>query len=588
MEATRIFDLPKRQLEKFPDLPMFVSKQNGEWKPMKTNTFLEHVNEISKGLIACGVQPGEKVGLISENRVEWNMIDYAIQQIGAVVVAIYPNISDNDYEYIFNDSSIKVCFTSNLDLYTRINHLKTKLPSLEQLYSIDAFDQTESWNVLIEKGKIIGQEEIDKRSVNVRHEDLAFLIYTSGTTGNPKGVMLSHKNIIADVIACEYSTPLIPYDRALTFLPACHAYERTIQYLYVYMGISIYFAESMDKIGDNLKEIKPNMITAVPRVIEKVYENIMQTGGQLTGIKHKIFDWAVKVGDEFVLEEEQRSICYNLKLALARKLVLKKWYEGLGGELKAIVTGSAAIQQRIVRVFLAAEIPIYEGYGLTEASPVIAVNCYRRGKKIGTVGPPLNGVEVKLAEDGEILVKGDIVMMGYHNLPEKTEEVIKDGWLYTGDIGEWVENKFLKIVDRKKEMYKTSGGKYIVPQQIEMKMIESPFIEQLMVVGEGEKFPGAFVVPSFSNLKKWAKQNAPEIDNLSHDDFQNSEMVRKKLEEEINQLNIHFGHWEQIKKIAIIPNEMTVERGEFTPTLKFKRKIILEKYKKQYQEIFNQ
>ena len=586
MEATRIFDLPKRQLEKFPDLPMFVSKQNGEWKSMTTKIFLDRVNEISKGLIACGVQPGEKVGLISENRVEWNMIDYAIQQVGAVVVAIYPNISDKDYEYIFKDSSIKLCFTSSQSLFNRINTLKTTLPSLEQLYTIDEFENTINWNVLIEKGKSIDISEVENRSNQVKHEDLAFLIYTSGTTGNPKGVMLSHKNIIADVIACEYSTPLNPYERALTFLPACHAYERTLQYLYVYMGLSIYFAESIEKIGDNLKEIKPHIMTAVPRVIEKVYEKIMATGAQLTGFKKSIFDWAVKIGDQYVLEDDQRSAIYNIKLAIARKLVLRKWYEGLGGELKAIVTGSAAIQQRIIRVFLAAEIPIYEGYGLTEASPVIAVNCYRRGKKIGTVGPILNGVEVKLAEDGEILVHGDIVMMGYLNLPDQTAEVIKDGWLHTGDIGEWVENKFLKIIDRKKEMYKTSGGKYIVPQQIEMKMVESPFIEQLMVVGENEKFPGAFVVPSYTNLKIWAKTNAPEIVNLAHDDFQKSEVVKKKLEEEINILNTNFGHWEQIKKIAIIPNELTIEGGELTPTLKFKRKVILEKYKNLYQEIF--
>ncbi|MFV0152315.1 long-chain fatty acid--CoA ligase [Empedobacter falsenii] len=586
MEVTRIFDLPKRQLEKFPDLSMFVSKQDGEWKPMSTKSFLDRVNQISKGLIACGVQAGDKVGLISENRVEWNMIDYAIQQIGAVVVAIYSNISDNDYEYIFKDSSIKLCFTSNQDLYTRINYLKTSLPSLEQLYSIDEVEHATSWNILIEKGQLIDLSEVEKRAAQVKHEDLAFLIYTSGTTGKPKGVMLSHKNIIANVIACEYSTPLNPYDRALTFLPACHAYERTLQYLYVYMGLSIHFAESMDKIGENLKEIKPHIMTAVPRVIEKVYEKIMTTGAQLTGVKKSIFNWAVKIGNEYVLEADQRSTLYNIKLAIARKLVLHKWYEGLGGELKAIVTGSAAIQQRIVRVFLAAEIPIYEGYGLTEASPVIAVNCFRRGKKIGTVGPPLKGVEIKLADDGEILVHGDIVMMGYYNLPEQTAEVIKDGWLHTGDIGEWVDHKFLKIVDRKKEMYKTSGGKYIVPQQIEMKMVESPFIEQLMVVGEGEKFPGAFVVPSYPNLLNWAKSNAPEIVNLSHDEFQKSKAVQKKIEDEINNLNTNFGHWEQIKKIAIIPNEMTVEGGELTPTLKFKRKIILEKYKKQYQEIF--
>lgn len=586
MEVTRIFDLPKRQLEKFPDLSMFVSKQDGEWKPMSTKSFLDRVNQISKGLIACGVQAGDKVGLISENRVEWNMIDYAIQQIGAVVVAIYSNISDNDYEYIFKDASIKLCFTSNQDLYTRINYLKTSLPSLEQLYSIDEVEHATSWNILIEKGQLIDLSEVEKRAAQVKHEDLAFLIYTSGTTGKPKGVMLSHKNIIADVIACEYSTPLNPYDRALTFLPACHAYERTLQYLYVYMGLSIHFAESMDKIGENLKEIKPHIMTAVPRVIEKVYEKIMTTGAQLTGVKKSIFDWAVKIGDEYVLEADQRSTLYNIKLAIARKLVLHKWYEGLGGELKAIVTGSAAIQQRIVRVFLAAEIPIYEGYGLTEASPVIAVNCFRRGKKIGTVGPPLKGVEIKLADDGEILVHGDIVMMGYYNLPEQTAEVIKDGWLHTGDIGEWVDHKFLKIVDRKKEMYKTSGGKYIVPQQIEMKMVESPFIEQLMVVGEGEKFPGAFVVPSYPNLLNWAKSNAPEIVNLSHDEFQKSKAVQKKIEDEINNLNTNFGHWEQIKKISIIPNELTIEGGELTPTLKFKRKIILEKYKKEYHEIF--
>ncbi|MFV0178929.1 long-chain fatty acid--CoA ligase [Empedobacter falsenii] len=586
MEVTRIFDLPKRQLEKFPDLSMFVSKQDGEWKPMSTKSFLDRVNQISKGLIACGVQAGDKVGLISENRVEWNMIDYAIQQIGAVVVAIYPNISDNDYEYIFKDSSIKLCFTSNQDLYTRINYLKTSLPSLEQLYSIDEVEHATSWNILIEKGQLIDLSEVEKRAAQVKHEDLAFLIYTSGTTGKPKGVMLSHKNIIADVIACEYSTPLNPYDRALTFLPACHAYERTLQYLYVYMGLSIHFAESMDKIGENLKEIKPHIMTAVPRVIEKVYEKIMTTGAQLTGFKKSIFDWAVKIGNEYVLEADQRSTLYNIKLAIARKLVLHKWYEGLGGELKAIVTGSAAIQQRIVRVFLAAEIPIYEGYGLTEASPVIAVNCFRRGKKIGTVGPPLKDVEIKLADDGEILVHGDIVMMGYYNLPEQTAEVIKDGWLHTGDIGEWIDHKFLKIVDRKKEMYKTSGGKYIVPQQIEMKMVESPFIEQLMVVGEGEKFPGAFVVPSYPNLLNWAKSNAPEIVNLSHDEFQKSKAVQKKIEDEINNLNTNFGHWEQIKKISIIPNELTIEGGELTPTLKFKRKIILEKYKKEYHEIF--
>ena len=584
--SLRLFDLAKRQLEIYPDLPMFVSKTNGEWQGITTKVFLDHVNEISKGLIACGVKAGDKVALISENRVEWNMIDFAVQQIGGVMVAIYPNISDNDYQYIFNDASIKLCFVSNIDLYTRLDALRDKLPTLEYLFSINKYDNAQNWQFLIDRGQSISQTEIDECSAKVTNEDLAMLIYTSGTTGNPKGVMLTHKNVISDVVACEYSTPLEPYHRALTFLPACHAYERTLQYLYIYMGLSIYFAESTDKIGENLKEIKPHIMTAVPRVIEKVYEKIMEKGSHLSGFKNKLFHWAVRIGEQYDLDENKLSFIYKLKLAVARKLILQRWYEGLGGELIAIVTGSAGIQEKIVRTFLAAEIPIYEGYGLTEASPVVAVNCFKRGKKIGTVGPPLNGVEVKLAEDGEILVHGDIVMKGYYNNPEATAEVLKNGWLYTGDIGEWIDGKYLKIIDRKKEMFKTSGGKYVVPQQIENKMMESPFISQFIVVGEGEKFPGALVVPNYQSLLKWSKDNNKGIDNLSFEEFQKNNSVKEKIEDEINRININFGHWEQIKKIAIIPTELSIESGELTPTLKYKRKVILEKYKKQYQEIY--
>lgn len=574
----RLFDLPYCQLELFPGLNMLNTKINGTWKKITSQQFIDYVNEVSRGLVAYGIKPGEKIGLISENRLEWNVIDMAIQQVGGVVVAIYPNISDADYQYIFSDAEIKLCFVSNESLYQRVNALKSNLPSLAHLFMLNVHDDYLHWSLLARAGDAINQAEIEKLKGAVKEDDLATLIYTSGTTGTPKGVMLSHKNILSNSIAADRPTPTKAYDKSLTFLPSCHAYERMIQYLYMYKGMQVFYAESMDAIGENIKEVEPDMISAVPRLLEKVYEKIMAKGNELTGFKRKLFFWAVEIGEQYDPNPENRDLIYNLKYKIAHQLVLSKWKEGLGGKLGAVCSGSAPLNQRLMRLYFAAKVNVYEGYGLTEASPLISVNSYQDGVLIGSVGPAIPGVEFKLAEDGEIMVKGPNVMKGYYNNPTATAEVIKDGWLLTGDIGEIVDNKFLKIIDRKKEMFKTSGGKYIVPAQIESKMLESDYIEQFMVVGENQKFPGALVVPSYQNLLSWAKQNAKDIVNLSRADFLNSGPVKTKLDQEIGLINKNFGNWEAIKSFIIVLNEFTIEGGELTPTLKLKRKIISKKY----------
>ena len=585
-QPKRLFDLPYRQLELFPNLNMLNTKVNGQWVPINSQQFIDLVNEVSKGLIAYGVQPGDKVGLISENRLEWNVIDFAIQQVGAVVVAIYPNISDADYQYIFANAEIKLCIVSNENLYHRIEFLKKDLPTLNHLFMINEKAGLTNISVLKEAGKIIDQKDVDTLKNGVHEDDLATLIYTSGTTGNPKGVMLTHKNILSNSIAADRPTPTKAYDKSLTFLPACHAYERMIQYLYMYKGMQVYYAQSMDTIGEDIKEVEPDMISAVPRLLEKVYEKIMAKGNELTGFKRNLFYWAVEIGEQYDPNPSNRNLIYNIKYFFAHRLVLSKWKQGLGGRLGAVCSGSAALNQRLMRLYFAAKVNVYEGYGLTEASPLISVNSYQDGVLIGSVGPAIPGVKFKLAADGEIMVKGDNVMKGYYKNPEATAEVIKDGWLYTGDIGQIIDGKFLKIVDRKKEMFKTSGGKYIVPTQIESKMVESDYIEQFMVVGENQKFPAALVVPSYQNLKDWAKSNANDLLDLSKEEFLVSDAVTKKISEEINRLNKNFGNWETIKKFKIIPNEFTIEGGELTPTLKLKRKVITSKYEKLIDEIY--
>lgn len=582
--ATRLFDLAYLQYDIAPDFPMFSFKKDNKWVTLSNAEFIEQVNKTSKGLIALGVQAGEKVALISENRVEWNILDFAIQQIGAVVVAIYPNISTLDYTYIFNHAEIKNCIVSSKELYTKILTIKDDCPQLSAIYSFEKEDDLNHWKDFVASGEIITDETLNQLRDGIKPDALASIIYTSGTTGNPKGVMLSHKNLLADTCSSEYSFPVQRGDRALSFLPVCHAYERVFQYVYMYKGLTIFFAQSMDTIGEDFKSVKPHIFSAVPRVLEKVYEKIMATGEQLTGIKRKLFFWSINLGEKYTLEG--RSWWYDLQLKIARKLVFSKWRKAFGGDIKGIASGSAALQQRLIRLYMAAGIPIYEGYGLTEAGPCIAVNCYRRGMKIGTVGLPLIHIEIKLAPDGEILTKGDNNMIGYYKNPEATAEAIKDGWLYTGDIGEWVDGKFLKIIDRKKEMFKTSGGKYIVPQQIESRLVESPFIEQAMVLGEGRKFPAALIFSNYANLLEWSKTAFPTLSNLSRRDFLNSPELKQKIESELNRINKNFGNWEQIKKFAIIPNEMTIETGELTPTLKMKRKVILQKYEREIEQIY--
>ncbi|WP_336833311.1 long-chain fatty acid--CoA ligase [Sphingobacterium siyangense] len=582
--ATRLFDLAYLQYNIAPDFPMFSFKKGNEWVKVSNTYFIEQVNETSKGLIALGVQPGEKVALISENRIEWNILDFAIQQIGAVVVAIYPNISTLDYTYIFNHAEIRKCIVSSKTLYTKILTIQDDCPQLNAIYSLDKEDGLNHWHDFVSKGEIITDETLNQLRDGIKTDTLASIIYTSGTTGNPKGVMLSHKNLLADTLSSEYSFPVERGDRALSFLPVCHAYERVFQYVYMYKGLTIFFAQSMDTIGEDFKSVKPHIFSAVPRVLEKVYEKIMATGEQLTGVKRKLFFWSLSVGEQYKLEG--RTWWYDFQLNIARKLVFSKWREALGGDIKGIASGSAALQERLIRLYMAAGIPIYEGYGLTEAGPCIAVNCYKRGMKIGTVGLPLIHIEIKLADDGEILTKGENNMIGYYKNPEATAEAIKDGWLYTGDIGEWVDGKFLKIIDRKKEMFKTSGGKYIVPQQIESKLVESSFIEQAMVLGEGRKFPAALIVPNYNNLLEWSRSAFPTLANLSRLDFLNSPELKQKIESELNRINQNFGNWEQIKKFILVPDEMTVETGELTPTLKMKRKVILQKYEQEIEDIY--
>lgn len=584
-EVKRLFDIPYNQLERFPNECMFSTKRAGEWDKLSTATFLDLVNSTSKGLVALGVKPGDRVGIVSSNRFEWNVSDIAIQQVGAIVVPIYPNISTNDYKYIFNDSGIKICFVGNSELFEKLSGIKSDIASLEGLYCYDQHESIPFWKEVGAAGNEVTSQTIEELKANVRNEDLATIIYTSGTTGNPKGVMLSHNNILSNVLACADRIPVDEQSRVLTFLPVCHVYERMLHYLYMYMGSAIYFAESLDTIGDNIREVKPHVFTAVPRLIEKVFDKIMAKGDELTGIKRKLFFWAVELAEKY--EVDGRSFGYNLKLKIARKLIFSKWQEALGGETRAIASGSAALQPRLARIFIAADIPILEGYGLTETSPVISVNCFKNGIRIGTVGSLLNGVKVKFAADGEILVKGPNVMMGYYNLPDKTaEDIDSDGWFHTGDIGEMVDGKFLKITDRKKEIFKTSGGKFVIPQAMENKFKESRFIEQIMVIGENQKFPAALIIPSFSFIKEWAKRKNLNFDNASNDEIIASIDVQNRIQKEVDKFNELYGNWEKIKKFKLLPKELSIESNELTPTLKLKRKIILEKYQTEVNQIY--
>lgn len=584
--AERLFEVPDHQLKNYPNSSMFVTKTAGLWVPVSTSDFIERTMNVARGLISMGVQAGDRVAVASSNRIEWNILDIAVQKTGAILVPLYPNISEGDYRFILTDCAAKICIVSNQELADKISNVREDVPSLAHLFSFDKLDSVPHWSFIEEQKTHTEEDQVQERMKMVKNEDLVTIIYTSGTTGNPKGVMLSHQNLLSNVSSCIEPIPADNNSRVLTFLPICHVYERMLHYLYMYLGCSIYFAESMDTIGENIKEVKPDLFSAVPRLIEKVFDKIMAKGEELKGIKKALFYWALNLAETY--DNVHASVFFKIKLGIARKLIFSKWKDALGGNVRAIASGSAALQPRLARIFLAADIPILEGYGLTETSPVVSVNNFVTGIRIGTVGALIEGVQVKIATDGEILVKGPNVMLGYYNNIEATNEVMdSEGWFHTGDIGEFQDGKYLKITDRKKEIFKTSGGKYIVPQAMENRFKQSRFIEQIMVIGEGEKFPAAFVVPNFAFAKEWANRHGLHFESMSNEEIVIQSEFIERMNEEIAEINQVFGNWEQVKKIALLPSEFTIDGGELTPTLKLKRKKILDKYQEGYQKIFS-
>ncbi len=575
MAVTRIFDIIPQLLEKYNKPNALAAKVNGKWVEYSTQEFADTVNYLSYGLLQLGIEREEKIGIISNNRPEWIFADYAIQQSGAVSVPIYPTISENDLNFIFNDAKIKYVFVSSIDLYNKVKAVAATLPSIKGIYTFNTIEGANHWTELVNIGKQNNKsKEIEVIKNSIKPNDLFSILYTSGTTGNPKGVMLSHDNLISNSIACQVLAPFHSSWKALSFLPLNHVYERMLNTLYLYLGVSIYYAESIDTVGENLKEVKPQIFVTVPRLLEKVYDKIIAKGSEQKGIKKAIFFWAVNLGLRFELNGAN-GWWYGLQLKIANKLVFTKWREALGGNVVAVASGGAALQPRLARVFNAAGIVCLEGYGLTETSPVISVNNFTPNSIcFGTVGPVIEHVKVSFAEDGEILVKGPNVMLGYFNRPDATAEAIdKEGWFHTGDIGEFVDNRFLKITDRKKEIFKTSGGKYIAPVMIENKIKESPFIEQVMVIGENEKYASALIVPSFAYLKEYCKLHKIEFN--SNEELIKKPEIKSRIVEEIEKVNKKLAHYETIKRPELLAREWTIDKNEMTPKLSLKRKVIM-------------
>ena len=582
---TRIFDLHYHQLTNYPKSDALTDKINGEWVPISTQSMIEQAEELASGLIELGLQPGDKVGIIANNRSEWLITDLGILIAGLINVPIYPTITEEDYEYILNNAEVKICFVSDEDLFQKVSSVKPKVPSLERLYSYNNVSACDHWTAVKKLGKGKNVEKIKEIRSSVKEDDLATLIYTSGTTGRPKGVMLTHKNLVSNSLASRKRLPLGSDSKSLSFLPLCHVYERMISYLYFYTGTSIYYAESLETIGDNLREVKPDVFTAVPRLLEKVYDKIVAKGTELTGIKKALFFWALGLGQRYELNGANGAF-YEFQLKLANKIIFNKWREALGGNAKAVASGAAALQPRLARVFLAAQIPVMEGYGLTETSPVLAVNEEANdGVRIGTCGRPLDNVQIKIADDGEILAKGPSVMLGYYKNEQATKEVFtEDGWFKTGDLGTLVEGQYLKITGRKKETFKTSGGKYVAPQLLENKMKESSFIEQIMVIGESEKHPAAIVQPSFDYLKEWCKRK--EIPYTTDAEMVKMERIHNRIMKDVDFYNESFAQYEQVKKIILAPSVWGIDSGEMTPTMKIKRRVLMENFKDQIESCY--
>ena len=590
VKVARIFDSIPELLKKGNIPDAFAGKENGTWVKYSTQQFADYVNNLSYGLLNLGVTAQDKIAIISNNRPEWNFADFGVQQTGAVTVPIYPTISETDLEFILNDAQVKYIFVSSEELYKKVKEVAAKAPCVKEIYTFNKISGAKNWMEVVDSGKNNPKPaELESAKKVIKPSDLLTILYTSGTTGNPKGVMLSHNNLLSNVYACEKTLPDEIKTKAewkvLSFLPLNHVYERMLMTAYILGGASVYYAESIDTIGANLQEVKPDGFASVPRIFEKVFEKIMATGEALTGFKRKVFDWSIELG--FQYELEGKSWWYQTKLNVARKLVFSKWKAAVGGNLISSMSGGAALQPRLARIFNAAGIPILEGYGLTETSPVISTNSlHPNGIKFGTVGKVIDGVTVKIAEDGEILVKGPNVMMGYYNNPEATAEVIdSDGWFHTGDIGELDKDGFLKITDRKKQIFKTSGGKYIAPTLIENKLHESPYIEQAMVVGEYQKFPSALIVPSFTKLKEWCAENG--VNFTSNEEVIKNPKVKELIVKEVEKVNTHLAQYEKIKQPELLAKEFTVEGGQLTPKLSYRRKNIIFENKDLIERIYS-
>lgn len=570
---------------------MLAAKEGGQWREYSTAEVKDIVDKLSTGLLAMGygggdmsVEGRDKIAVLARNRPEWMFLDLAVQQIGAVLVPLYPTIHINDLQFVLNDAQVKLVFVNDEDLFHKVQNVRGSVASIQGVYSFEHVSGAPHWKEILDMGRQEHYLQLATASEKINTEDLLTIIYTSGTTGVPKGVMLSHRNILSNVMASMPCFPPGERLKALSFLPLNHIFERMVTYLYLFRNTSIYYAESLETIGDNLKEVKPTMFTTVPRLLEKVYDKIMQKGHELTGTKKKLFFWAHSLAEKFEINQNQ-GLWYRTQLAIANKLIFSKWREALGNNLLCIVTGGAACQVRLIRIFTAAKLVIMEGYGLTETSPVIAVNRYTEdGRMFGTVGPLINNVEVKIAEDGEILCKGPNIMMGYYKRPDLTAQEIKDGWFHTGDIGTLVNNKFLKITDRKKELFKTSGGKYVAPLAIENKLKESTFIEQVMLVGSEKKFVGALIVPSFPYLRDWCRKN--NVPAGTNEEIIRQPRVIELFKDLIESYNKYFNQVEQVKKFELLPHEWSVETGEMTPKLSLKRKVVMEKYREPIERIY--
>lgn len=579
ISVTRVFDLLKYNLEKFPKEEFVSGKIKGEWRKFSTHQFCEITDNLSRGLTSLGIGKGSRVAIMSANRPEWNICDYAIMQLGAYQIPLYPTLAEHDVKFIIGDAEISVVFVADEQLYQKVKSVCAELPHHIEIYTFDQLKGAKHWEELVTIGSSMAELDLETYRKAVTPDDILTIIYTSGTTGTPKGVMLTHDNLVQNF---KKSAVLLPNNvtHALSFLPLSHIFERMISYLYAYLNIAIYYAESMDTIVADIQFVKPSGFSTVPRLLEKVYDKIVEKGKELKGLKKAIFFWSLALAEKY---DTNTSWWYNLKLGIARKLVFKKWQEALGGNIQVIISGGAALNPRLARMFWAAGLPVFEGYGLTETSPVITVNHFD-AIRFGSVGMPIEGVEVKIAADGEILVKGHNIMKGYYNKPQLTDEAIdQDGWFHTGDIGELNEG-YLKITDRKKEMFKTAGGKYVAPQMVENKIKEAPLVEQIMVLGENRKFPSALVVPNFEALKNWCKIKGIEFG--SNETVVEHKDVKAKFQKIIDEANKEFGKWEQVKQFALLPKEWSIDGGELTPKLSLKRKVILEKNNEIIEKIY--